>query len=534
MLLALAAVILLLVTATIAAITARPDPLLRPGERARVAVLPIENVTGDPDLEWVELGLAEMVTDNLARLEGVEVVPFPRVQEYLAQPDRRAVEADARADELAAALGATVTVAISALRQGDRWELLYRANRPAIADRPRSVEGVDAFSAAGELSERLRQRLVPEAPAVDLRDQFSANPLTNQLFALGLQDLRRERPALAEPLFVVSARLDPELDLAKLRLAEALVAQSRLEPGEAAAREVVELAQRRGDLQLEADATRILGEAAYQRDDRAATRDLASRVAELAGRLGRLDLEAAATYLRARAERFLDRSAAVRSTEQALALYRETGDELGRARTLHLEGVLADEGGDPAEAERCFREALAIGERLDAPRVRATALDSLAILASNRRDYTGMLEILEQADDLSQLTGDRRKRIFVLNNFGDLYQTLGRLDEAHRAFAEGEDLCTTTDAPNPCALLAWNYAELLLSTGRPPEQAVPLIERSESFFGAGDPDNLALRAFLAAAEGRPDAKAALRRAQQATTPERAADYQATFDGIAAR
>ncbi|MCB1033502.1 MAG: tetratricopeptide repeat protein, partial [Acidobacteria bacterium] len=532
--LALAAAALLALASAWGAVRwARPTPLFTAGETPRLVVLPLENRTGDPSLQWVERGLAEMLAENLSDLPGLQVVPLPEVLDFLER--RRPGSAPPTVAELGRALGATAVLSGRAEEgAGGGTRFIYRTERPGVAGRERRLEAKDLFAGANELAAHLSRRLVPGALAPDLRDRYSEDPFVNRLYATGLDRLRSERGGAAESFFRSVRELDSSVPETGLRLAESLAFQSRWPEAETEALAAVEAARQQASPQRTAAGFNVLAAVAYGRDDRPKAVEWSRQALAAAREAGDPRLEADAAYNLGRTLRFLDPAEARTTLERARDLYRQEGARLGEAKAVHVLGVLADEGGDAETAESFFLEALAAGEELDTPRVQAVALDSLALLATRERAFEEGLGLLLRALDLHRQSGERRAQIFTLNNLGDTYQDLGRVTEAEASFRQAEELCAATDAPNPCALIGFNFAELLLLTGRAAE-ARPLAERAEAFFGIEDPDLKFLRSLLLVSEGREqEARSFLELASAAVDEERAKTFHEGFDQMQAQ
>ncbi len=50
-----------------------------------IAVMYFENLTGDPSMDWIEAGIVEMLTANLGRLEGLNVLSSQRLSDIVRQ-----------------------------------------------------------------------------------------------------------------------------------------------------------------------------------------------------------------------------------------------------------------------------------------------------------------------------------------------------------------------------------------------------------------------------------------------------------------
>ncbi len=479
----------------------RPEPSLTAAGPPRLAVLPFANHTGDAALDWVEQGLAEMVAENLATVPGVSVVPSRDVAEMLRQKALTLPVAPADVGAVLAGLGANVALSAEVEAGGapGAFRLRYQAERPGVEPRARSIEAPDLLAAANELSARLSRRLAPDSLLPALNERFSEVPLANQLHAMGLQRLRLEQGAPAAPFFRVARELDAGFLDAPLRLAEALALQSNWSEAAAEAQHVVAAARALGREDLTTAAYTVLANVAHGRDAREEAVRWGEEAVASAERSGNREGLASAVYAMARSLRFLDPPRGRASFERALVLYRELGHRLGEAKALHALGVMADEAGDTARARQLFDEALVIDRELGAARLEAIVLDSQALVLGRTAPAEAAV-LLARAVALEKQVGERRALIMSLGNLGDALHETGDLEAAEARFREAEALCQEVEAPVPCALLGFNFAELLLQTGRHAE-ALPLIDRAEAVYGADDPDLLLERAMYRAAIG---------------------------------
>ena len=86
-------------------------------------------------------------------------------------------------------------------------------------------------------------------------------------------------------------------------------------------------------------------------------------------------------------EALTEPAAALRTYGRALALRRTTGDERGEMATELNLGAVYQRIGDSARATAAYRRALSLGERLDTPLMRSTALKALADVEAERGNF---------------------------------------------------------------------------------------------------------------------------------------------------
>lgn len=183
---------------------------LRPPQ---VAVMPIENLSGDAALDWTRLGLAALMTTELQRL-GVSGVDSRQVEQLALQAP--AAHRDATAN-VRAGSGATWVVGGTLRRVGDlsRLDLAldgggHRETLSASGTAPAQL----AAGLAAQLAGRLRER-----PATAGTASRAQAPWLAETYARGMDLATRGEWAQAKPYFVLCVQQDPQFSEAHLNLA---------------------------------------------------------------------------------------------------------------------------------------------------------------------------------------------------------------------------------------------------------------------------------------------------------------------------
>ena len=200
------------------------------GARKALAVVSIENMTEDRSLEWLDRGVAELLTTDLAQAKTLEVISTERVRELinrrtkgegrLPPGDSQAVAKEAHAD---------MFLSGSLLKVGSRLRLDLRAQDTAtgvllFADK---VEGADAqavFGMVDQATAGILGRLAPSEAAVQPN---AAAGLTSNLEALhayeeGVKYLDNQHSEEAATAFRRATELDPQFAMAYQGLSGAL------------------------------------------------------------------------------------------------------------------------------------------------------------------------------------------------------------------------------------------------------------------------------------------------------------------------
>jgi tetratricopeptide (TPR) repeat protein/tRNA A-37 threonylcarbamoyl transferase component Bud32 len=132
-----------------------------------IAVLPFANNTGADSLDWLRIGLADMLATNLAQLEAVRVVGVERLLDLMRQAGRE--ETDRIPEDLAlniaAASGARTMIRAALAGGGSRLRMDVRlidvSDGTIISAEP--ARGADLFALVDDVSARLLSRVLGEA-----------------------------------------------------------------------------------------------------------------------------------------------------------------------------------------------------------------------------------------------------------------------------------------------------------------------------------------------------------------------------------
>ena len=165
----------------------RGEKLLSAGEAQEInaiAVLPLENTTGDPEIEYLSDGISESLIDNLSQLSGVKVIARTSSFKYKGK--------DANPQSVATALGVQAVVSGRVTQRGDqlqiRAELIDARNKTQIWGEQYSRGAMDLLSVQAEISrqiaDKLRLRLTSDQRR-QLAQHDTANPHAYELLLRG-------------------------------------------------------------------------------------------------------------------------------------------------------------------------------------------------------------------------------------------------------------------------------------------------------------------------------------------------------------
>jgi serine/threonine protein kinase/TolB-like protein len=197
-----------------------------------LAVLYFENLSQDPSLNWLDSGLSEMLTTNLAQVQGLEVLSTDRVHSALARTGAKGTQMDpALAQQVARDAGADAYISGALLKIGPtnlRLDVRVQDARTGQILYSAKVEGQNLQSIFGmvdSLTSQIAQRFLPagalagNAPAIE--EAATSNLEAYRHYELGLNYQRRLLTGDAIRELSQAVQLDPQFALAYLWLAGA-------------------------------------------------------------------------------------------------------------------------------------------------------------------------------------------------------------------------------------------------------------------------------------------------------------------------
>ncbi|HWN41813.1 MAG TPA: tetratricopeptide repeat protein, partial [Thermoanaerobaculia bacterium] len=432
--------------------------------RHTIAVLPLADETGKPDLSWISRGLAEMLATDLADSPSLRVVDSSRVFQTLHDlglSGGRLGPDDLR--RLAEMLDADRLVAGRLWAAGGRLRVdLDLSGRKAGDGPPAKVQAQGAgegevFAMAGALGRALRERLAVETPpAAITAPERTSSPAAMRAYQSGVDLLLRRdvRAAVEELRKAVTA--DPGYTPAWLRLARALAdmglhgqaleaaSRAAATPGAQTGRTVWEAQALEARLRGEPEKAReLLGQLVQRHPyDTEAWIELAEACREQGdlnaalATLRRVVMEAPthprAWFLLAKASILGgdSRRAADEYLVRALVIQNRLGSEAGRAEVLNAMGIAWNDLGEPAKALDSFVEAAEIHRRLGDERSHAATLRNLASVQMVQGDHGKAGQTLGEALAILQRLDDPAGLAELHNDFGILEEERGRYPQA--------------------------------------------------------------------------------------------------------
>jgi len=187
-----------------------------------VGVVPFENRTGRPDLDWYGAGLARLVMDNLAQSRHVRVVSSETVNALKGKPE--GLTQAARAGGIGFLLSGEIVTAPGGLTVAARLTNTG-SGQQAAARRSDGLTEQTLIGAADEIAVTARRGLgLPPSEGVDVfgADFLARNPAAYADYMKGLEAWTRYRYPAAEAAFREALRIAPDYTMARYRLAQVL------------------------------------------------------------------------------------------------------------------------------------------------------------------------------------------------------------------------------------------------------------------------------------------------------------------------
>jgi tetratricopeptide (TPR) repeat protein len=222
-----------------------------PGVQKALAVVQIENLSEDQSLGWLDRGVAELLTTNLAQAKSLDVISTERVRGLINRRTKgQGTLPPGEAQEVAKEAKADLFLSGALLKVGSRLRLDLRVQETAtgrvvFADK---VEGDDAQAVFGMVDQAtvgILNRLAPgeAAAAPNVASSLTSNLEALQAYEQGLSYFDRFLIPDAEAAFRHATELDPQFAMAYAQLAGVLWL-SDFPAGRQAAARAAQLAER--------------------------------------------------------------------------------------------------------------------------------------------------------------------------------------------------------------------------------------------------------------------------------------------------
>ncbi|MEL7024987.1 MAG: tetratricopeptide repeat protein [Pseudomonadota bacterium] len=365
-----------------------------PAGGIRLAIMPVQNQTGDPELDWVRYGMMDLANqlfvdnDAITVVASSDIAKFSENRGWAGESDPTSL-ADVRT-RLARAYGAThILIAVLERNVGG-----LRLSYLLLDANGRRREATMVSEQSASLAHGMVQGVTGLLGFRRYDDTLSAvddDPFINEAYARAINKVLEGKHAEALPLLDVVLGRNPALHLARIHRAECLFILGQVDASEVAYRELTENLEIQAQPGLHARSLTGLAKVIHE-----------------TGRLSE-------------AEPIYQRSLAVA----------EAGNELGEVgRVLISMSILDYDRRDfSAARDKLNRSTLAF-RRLERDILPGQIYSSLANIAMNDGRLSEAEDNVLLALESFRAVGDRRNEALILNNYGYLRRLQGRFKEA--------------------------------------------------------------------------------------------------------
>jgi eukaryotic-like serine/threonine-protein kinase len=232
-----------------------------------------------------------------------------------------------------------------------------------------------------------------------------------------------------------------------------------------------------------------------------------------------------------------DFSAALLLYQQALDIYRASGDKGDEASTLNNIGNAFQGQGDLGAAEKKYRDALEIYRAIGAKGLAANTLSNLGAMLQQQRNFDGAEKLYEQALDMLRDVNDKNNEAIVLTNMAEVLYDKGDLAAARSKYEQVLPMYNELADKSGSAYARFGLGNVLTEQDNLTEARKSLEETLATRVAIGEStaeSRLAL-ADLALDEGRPmDSEADARAAAEEFRTKGVVDQEARAEAVLAR
>jgi serine/threonine protein kinase/tetratricopeptide (TPR) repeat protein len=183
---AIAAVLVIAVAATVWFVNRRPSPTaVTTASQKTVAVLPLQNLGADKDLDFLRLALADEIATSLSYVRSLSIRPFATTSKY----DSPTLDLQ----EAGKAMHVTDVITGHFLKEGSQLQITLEAidvenNRTVWRD-TMTVAAPDMIAMRGEITSKVRQGLVPALGAGAQSAEAATRPKNEEAYDLYLRSV---------------------------------------------------------------------------------------------------------------------------------------------------------------------------------------------------------------------------------------------------------------------------------------------------------------------------------------------------------
>jgi tetratricopeptide (TPR) repeat protein len=232
------------------------QPITGASGKTSVAVLLFDNLSGDPELDWLRTGLTDMVVTELSQSEQIQVLSTDRIYQILEQLNRLddRITSFEVVREVADRAGVGTVLLGSVAKVGENIRISIKIQEAATGSilGAKRVDGIgqeNLFAMVDELGVEIRQSLELEEEPVDgpgpsLEDVATSSFEAFRSYSEAMQLMREAKNEEAIPLFQQAVDIDPNFAQAWRGLGAALGNSFLVEQSEKAHQRAFELRDR--------------------------------------------------------------------------------------------------------------------------------------------------------------------------------------------------------------------------------------------------------------------------------------------------
>jgi len=447
----------------------------------RIAVLPVVDKTGEPDLAWSRNGMAGLIASLLQEQGKVEVIGSQIVQGAIG---KREMTDAASLAALAKSIGATHFVSGELRRVGSLYELELHLSANGAEAQHDTLRGTTPTPLAVDAVPRIQRWLDLPPPANAAGNADILNAFLAEAYARGLDASTHGDEASAKKYFQIVLDQDPALLWPRLRLATSQSFTNEVDASIENAKRVADGARQRGDRELSVLALRQLSASAYFKGDLdAAAGYLDEALPLLSDHSEPLTLAGLHSTYGAVEIKRSHLAQARQHLEQALPLTREAGSRRNEAAVLVNLAIVDGEQGRTSERIARFHAAIDASREGGAKDMEMRALGGLAGAEFDAGRALDAVPMLNQTLALARELDDLHTGVHTGTNLARVLATFGRYADADALVRQAQEIASRKDNKLWRAKVYWAEGAIAECRGAWSE-AIAALDHAHGLFAA--------------------------------------------------
>ncbi|MEM8563786.1 MAG: tetratricopeptide repeat protein [Pseudomonadota bacterium] len=479
----LTALLLAVVAISTAAFLNRETALPSRSGVATAAVLPVQNNTGNSELDWITLGLMTAIRDQLASGASLQVIDSKDLLQGLHELARGSEDLPSADLAEAAAFqqfGVAYVISAALSEESDLYRL--RATISALGEDSTTFDvfGDQPTRLAQELSQTILTTLVRSEDTAQSKPTISGDQFVNEAYIRGREQVLRGRVANAIDLLTVAVAQEPDNFQARKGLASAWVANGEAERAIDEYQALLDKAREDNMRVEEAKLQALIGWAHYRTSNYDDAETMYFAAVDMFEELGMPLAKAKALFNLARIageRRQLDLERA--RLEAAARTFEEAGVIMQSGAALLALGNQALDQGEVDAGEQYFSDALRSFRTSGVRNDEAIALYSLSRVAELRGEFERAAALAESSKEIAGEFGRPWTEALGWRRMGMVDMAMGQLASAETAFKQAIRLARRIGADNTVASSTAQLAEVYRMLGRLDEAEQQLNEAQQ-------------------------------------------------------